>query len=836
MEKTVLASFRETLGQGRRGRIVVPTATLSEHLQHELVRDGLVFRARDVSTLAQFVKELAPEIAVVSDDLFHLMVEDAVIRLDLPEFQKVAALAGFHSRLAKTIQELESAGCKPEQLTGPVVANWQDVDRQLSERKLVMRGQSLRIAAEMARRGSPAAQIWFEGFAQLSVPEKELITALGLSLPEKVLTGNRAARTILLVPESAEREVEEIARRVMENPSFREVGVVLRKPEKYVPLLRAAFDRFGIPAHFYSSEPLTGHPAVRLCTGIVEALLNGWEHERVLELLRFIPNAGISDSVDELSVKIRENLPGRGLEDLLEMAGARVIPRRILKSLQQLDGWRVERRTPVEWAARLTHLPSSFGPVQIPDNISREEAQRYRSYAAGLKEFATGLEAAASWWVDPSEVVDLARFWRVVRSVLRMGSFATNPRSRNVVHVISVWEARQWDLNTIFICGMVEKDFPTRNARDPFFSDATLGAIGARTSQDKDREERALFDEVCSRARHLLVLSYPRVDARGQRNLKSIFLSEVEEVEDPVEVVRPALPVPIAPWLQTSRIQAPDLMEKIAGRHIKISVTRLETLLQCPFRFFAEETLHTAKPAVRPENRLDFLVQGSIAHDVLKEWFDSREDLEPLFRRIFDAACVKYNIQPGFRTDRVRRLIFIALHNFVTAEQERPPLHSRTEQSFVLPLDEHLTVSGKLDRIDELEDGGVLVVDYKFSSGAATKKRISDETKLQGPLYAWAVEQQLGRKAEGMVYVSLKGGEKPEYFGWGSVPGASPRNVFEIPPDWIPNALKRASSAAAELRSGTVHPRPATTGPCRYCDYRDACRVEQPLAIPAAGS
>jgi hypothetical protein len=754
------------------------------------------------------------------------MMEDALRRLDLPEFRKVRELAGFHARLAKTISDLDAAGCTPDRVvpfSNSVARVWKDVAHQLRERKLVTRGESLRMAEAAARTRKVADDIWFDGFAELSGLEIELIESVSGNPTDA--TRSACPATVVLMPETAEREVEEIARRILAQGNFRETGVILRKPEKYVALLRAAFERFGIPAHFYFAEPLNA----RLETGVIDCLLNGWDHEQIIELLRFVPNAAANDSLDAFSVEVRKRLPGQGLEPLLQLAGARFVPQRVLKSFEQVNAWAREEHTPGEWAARLSHLPSLFWPGHIPC----ADVERYRWQAAGLKAFAKAMETAAEWWTNQSQTLGLATFWQLARSVIRLSTFTVPPRSRNVVHVISAWEARQWDLSTAFVCGMVEKDFPAQNARDPFFSDAMLSELGARTSFEKDEAERTLFEEVRACARDLLVLSYPRTDSRGQRNLKSIFLVD-EEAQAYVPVVRPSVPAAIARWQQTSRIQSQDLLSILSAKHSMMSVSGLESLLQCPFQFFGNRTLKVTELPVRPEDRLDFLSQGNIAHEVLRQWFLTREEIEPLFCRVFDEVCEKQNIRPGFRTDRMRRLILIGLRQFIKDERYPLPNQAQTELDFELPVDDQLSIRGRFDRIDELQDGRAVLIDYKFSNPANTKKRLEDETKLQGPLYAWAAEKAFGRPAAAMVYVSLKGAEKPEYFGWGTVPGAAfKKELLPIPNDWIPSALQKASAAAAEFRAGTIHPRPANQDPCRYCTYKDACRVEQPVAAPA---
>ena len=65
---------------------------------------------------------------------------------------------------------------------------------------------------------------------------------------------------------SAEREVDEIARRVIELHSrgvaLREIAVALRDPATYVTLLQSTVERFGIAARVYFEKPLQTHPAV----------------------------------------------------------------------------------------------------------------------------------------------------------------------------------------------------------------------------------------------------------------------------------------------------------------------------------------------------------------------------------------------------------------------------------------------------------------------------------------------------------------------------------------------------------------------------------------------
>jgi ATP-dependent helicase/DNAse subunit B len=792
------------------------------------------------------------------------MVESAILRLHLPEFEKVSELAGFHSRMAATIADLDTAGCTPAQLarvrpeTAPfrdaIVAVWQDVELQMRDRDVVTRGEQLRRIAQRFDTVKLPERIWMSGFAQLSGPEIELIQALGerteltLTAPEGGLpieggfeevrlTGGRAPREELSLPETAERETEEIARRIIElsnaGTPFREMGVVVRQPAKYEELFRAAFERFRIPANFYFAEPLATHSAGRLLGGTVDGLLIGWEHEQTMELLRQAPIAGTSNSLDMMEMAIKSSLPGQGLAVL--KTKDRMLSR-LLTRLDRLSAWLHEKRTPAEWAERLNTLPSLFWPGHLQDHVAPGTAARYRSQAAGLAAFARAMQTAAEWWPRDAKPIALAEFWRVAKSVVRLSSVNAPNRSRNVVHVISAYEARQWDLSAIFVCGLVEKEFPAQNGRDPFLSDAALRdlarqGVRVRTSADKDEEEFGLFAAVCARARDLAVLSYPRTDARGQATLRSIFLKD--RAAGPVPpAARPLLPTPVAPWNQPSQVRSPDLIAALSAKHQTISVSALERLLQCPFQFFGERTLHVKQLPERPEDRLSFLLQGNIVHAVLRDWFADRPPIEPLFREAFDRICAENHVLPGFRTERLRRALLLALKRFEADTSYPRPTRSIMEQDLIFEIDSSLTAKGRFDRIDLLDGDQAVIIDYKFSNSKNTKDKVEDETKLQGPLYSVGIKKALGLDPVAMVYVSLKDANV-SYVGWGDVPGL---DLQPMTTEWMEDALHRVSTTVSEFRSGAIKPKPAAVKQCQYCTFNDACRIEQPIAVPAAGA
>jgi len=348
----ILAEFRSAV-QARLSdvRLVLPTATLVQHLRNELSREGLVFSPRCIVTLAGFVSEICGEVEMADSAALTLAAETAVREINAAEFARVSRLPGFHAALVHTIGELDAAGCTPEQfgrirldapLARPLLAVWRSIERQLSIRGLLTRSQLLRRAAG-AMTAVPQ-RVWFDGFVGFARPELLVIEALArktdvtVALPAletavpaladlraagfefEELSGpadpedRKAPEAAWFQAENLEREADEIARRILlyreGGRQFRDVAVVLRAPEDIAPLLETTFERFGIPARFYFTGPLSDHPLAGFSLRLIEALLSGWDLESTLAALRLTPGIAGSAMLDRWDIELRGRIPG----------------------------------------------------------------------------------------------------------------------------------------------------------------------------------------------------------------------------------------------------------------------------------------------------------------------------------------------------------------------------------------------------------------------------------------------------------------------------------------------------------------------------------------------
>lgn len=412
----------------------------------------------------------------------------------------------------------------------------------------------------------------------------------------------------------------------------------------------------------------------------------------------------------------------------------------------------------------------------------------------------------------------LAEFWPSVKAALRILPLRVPDQRRNVVHLLSAYEARQWRLPVVFVCGLVEKQFPMYHAPDPFLPDGIRrdlqrAGIRVRTAADRELEEEFLFDSAVTRAAGLLVLSYPRADARGDPNLPSLFLTKLNlEETEPLSAVRPAPLLVRESRRPAVAIRSAELLPLLPRR---ISASGIESFRRCAFQFFGRNTLHLEPAPKRPDQRLDFLTQGNILHRAIAEWHTRGGPIEPLFEQAFEETCAKCAIPRTWRTEYLRLQMLEDAVRFARDPQRVPFQPPVTEKPFEFEVAPGVTITCRIDRIDTNPDGSVVVVDYKYS-GKTIREIVDNPCAIQGPVYALAAE------ASAMYYCKIKG--EVEYGGW-----------EHITRQWLEEGRAVMTSVTNAIAAGNITPHPFAIENCRNCDLRDVCRFEEGAEEALAG-
>ena len=174
--------------------------------------------------------------------------------------------------------------------------------------------------------------------------------------------------------------------------------------------------------------------------------VGGWDYRQTLAALRLAPRFADSNAMDRFDFAVREQIPNAGLGGLKALAqgpGSEALSHK-LDALGEIEEWRMFALTPKNWAAQLRLLRNLFRPAR-PELGVREGWQLWRSQAAALDLFDEALDCAAEA-LDARHETPIEAFWHAVKAVLRLQPMRLEDGRRNVVHVLSAHEARQWVL------------------------------------------------------------------------------------------------------------------------------------------------------------------------------------------------------------------------------------------------------------------------------------------------------------------------------------------------------------------------------------------------------
>ncbi len=269
-----------------------------------------------------------------------------------------------------------------------------------------------------------------------------------------------------------------------------------------------------------------------------------------------------------------------------------------------------------------------------------------------------------------------------------------------------------------------------------------------------------------------------------------------------------------------------------------VSPSRLEALGTCALRYFYRYVLGIRPPDIAqfdPEVWLDPRNRGSLLHDVYERTLRQARtrgievissEFEKLAFDILQQACLEWRglVPPPSDTVFQREqaelradvAAFTAMCRADGAHWKELELQfgqdDSDERAVIVPLfGGRIKLQGRIDRIDENEQGELVVIDYKTGSPAPYRGVAFDGgRRLQHYLYAIAVEQLLGQKVARMEY---------------RFPTARADNaVVDYDVDGLSAGKELISALLDNVAAGRFLPT-ADRNDCTFCDFATCCRV-----------
>ena len=432
------------------------------------------------------------------------------------------------------------------------------------------------------------------------------------------------------------------------------------------------------------------------------------------------------------------------------------------------------------------------------------------------------------------------------------------------VQVMGLLEAAGMQFDQLWVMGLHEEVWPSPARANPFLP-IKLQRQEKLPHASAEREleyARRITDRLAASAK-TVIFSTPLSEA-GRELRPSPLLKQyaTKKIEQSSEINYAATIYASRDIEQLNDEQAPKVEDaetqtpKAKDAHVSGGTSLFKDQAACPFRAFARHRLG-AKSLAEADIGLSSMERGQLVHECLEcfwgkisthqELIDLTEGALALNINQCAAKVIKrfkaqhpFTATARFMLIEQNRLQTI-MHEWLSLERQRQPFEViEREQERIFKI-EGLRIQTRLDRVDKLPDGSLVIIDYKTGKVkiASWMDERPDEPQL--PLYAIIEEGHISAVVFGQIrrgemkFVGLAedpGGDKDKENKSG-IPEVKTLSKSSISKDfeswqglfdfWDQNLTKLAKN----FRDGDARVDPYKSNTCDYCDLGSFCRINE---------
>jgi ATP-dependent helicase/nuclease subunit B len=628
----------------------------------------------------------------------------------------------------------EGVNARPKVIYGYALGTLTAVERQF----LTRCAEHAPLTLFEADADAPVAHTLHQAWMQTDPPLRDRALTLAQRLPASPLQD----RLMLAPAPHLEAEARAVASWVAGqlNAGKRDLALIALDRET-ARRVRALLERMDVLVADETGWTLSTTAAAAVIDRWLECVASDFPHVELLDLLKspFVLGAPAArqDQVLAFELALRRHGVSQGMADIRRLALREfgTLPDWLAALFNARQGFE-QRRAPL--AVWLTRLSDSLGTLAARAPLEAD--------AAGAHVLDT-LDTLRRDLADDNEKYGFAEWRRWLNLALESESFIDASVASPLV-LTSLPAARGRLFDAVAVIGADARHLPARPAPG-LFSQATRAQLGLSTARDEADAATADLMQLLIQGPALISWQAWNNDEPNPASPLVLRLQALHRAAwgSDLPTQAPGTPPTQASPLPDACVQpAPTVSAAQLPR--QYSPTAYQTLLDCPYRFFARSVLGLAE-LDEADEALDKSDYGNALHRILKAFHDSDPPLER------DAALAQLNT--------ISAAEFAALPVYTAAawasqwDSIQPAYidawlahasqgwrYESGETDFAVPhsvegLGE-ITLHGRVDRVDEKGDARY-VIDYKTSAAQSLKKKLkTPDEAVQLPFYAWLCE------------------------------------------------------------------------------------------------
>lgn len=565
-----------------------------------------------------------------------------------------------------------------------------------------------------------------------------------------------------------EEEAEEVAKKITEkakesNLKYNDFAILVRANDHAIPFQRA-LERKRIPYQFLGPGHLFQQNEIKDLIAYLHALANFEDTASLYRVVTFpVFDIEARDVAAILNFAKKNN---HSLFEAMEQvdqsnltkSGKEKITRIIDMMKRHLS------KVPKESAGQILYY--FFEDSGLLAHYLDPRSQRTEKEAQNIAKFFEKLQNFASNRQDASvfAVVD----WIDLSMELGESPLAADIdwTQNNAVNILTVHSSKGLEFPVVFVTNLVTQRFPSRDRKEQIPVPEKLIKEVLPTGDESLQEERRLFYVAITRAKDSLFLTASRFYGEAKRERKlSPFLGETlgeEYIKRVLKKQTDQLPGQQLSLLDVVNANIKANIGKENQQTTKdqqssvinyISYSQLATFQTCPLHYKLRYILNFPSIA-SPALSYGVSVHSSL-RDILLEAKAKQKITQSLIAEILKRNWINEGYQGKTHEQKAYKQAEDMLYDFWENYQADKPKTLATELPFSFWLNK-VKVGGRIDRIDELPDNRIEIIDYKTGKQIIDVKKAKDDLQLSFyALAATEVHDQILGKTPDQVILTL---------------------------------------------------------------------------------